>query len=230
MAFEDFKENLKNRLEQTGEFISNSRLYNSLRERYENFNSFQQKLFKLFAVLFVFGLAVYFPLDYFLLSFEYESSFESKRTLVKNIIKSEREIGSLFDIPRPLPAETVRSSIDSLLKELNFLPEQIKQVTINDQPTSSIIPANKIQYGIDVTINKINVKQLTNLGSKLQIIHPAMKMKDLIVTLNREDARYLDANIKLIALNIPEYKAPAPPPPENLKKKGKKPTKSDEDN
>ena len=112
---------------------------------------------------------------------------------------------------------------------MNFLPEQIKLVSINNQPTSSLIPSNKIQYGIDVTINKINVKQLTNLGSKLQIIHPAVKLKDLIITLNKEDSRYLNAEIKLVALNIPEYKAPEPPPPENPKKKGKKTNKKDED-
>ncbi len=229
MAFEDFKENLSNRLEQIGERITNSSLFIMLNERYENFNSFQQRLIKIGGFLLVLGTGLYFPQDYFFTSFESEHQFEVKRKLIKNIIKSEREVTSLPDIPRPLPAESVKSNIESQLKEMNFLPEQIKLVSINNQPTSSLIPANKIQYGIDVTINKINVKQLTNLGSKLQIIHPAVKLKDLIITLNKEDSRYLNAEIKLVALNIPEYKAPEPPPPENPKKKGKKSNKKDED-
>lgn len=227
MAFEDLRENISNQLEQLGERITNSAAFTSMRERYENFNSFQQKVSKATFFLALFFIGAYLPMEYFLVSLDSESEFETKRKLIKNIIRSERELTSLPDIPRPLPAETVKSSIESQLTEMNLLPEQIKQVTINYQPTSSLIPANKIQYGVDVTINKINVKQLTNLGSKLQIIHPAVKLKDLIITLNREDARYLNAEIKLVALNIPEYKIPEPPP-EPPKKKGQRSTRSDE--
>jgi hypothetical protein len=166
-------------------------------------------------------------MDYFSISFENTSSFEEKRQLIKDIIRSEREISSMPDIPRPLPAESVKSNIESQLRELQFLPEQIKKVSINSAPTSDLIPQNKLQYGIEVSIEKINVKQLTNLGSKLQIIHPAVKVKDMIISLNRQDPRYLDAEFKLVALNIPEYQPPLPPPPET-KKKGKKTTKTED--
>lgn len=226
MAFEDLRENLKNQFVQLGERITNSRLYGVLSERYENLNSNQQRLVKIVSFLFAVGLFVYFPMDYFMVSFENETAFEERRKTIKDIVKSEREVSALPDIPRPLPAESVKSNIESQLKEMNLLPEQIKQVNVNYQPSAGLIPQNKMQYGIDVTVNKINLKQLTNLGSKLQIIHPAVKVKDLIVTLNREDARYLNADFRLVALNIPEYRPPEPPPPET-KKKGKRPTKSE---
>lgn len=228
MAFEDLSENLKNQIQQLGERITNSALYSSVREHYENLGAFQQKIAKVFVFSIVLTSIVLIPTEYFLASIDHESEFEIQRKLIKDIIRSERELTALPDLPRPLPAESVKSNVESQLKEMNFLPEQIKQVSINYQPTSTIIPSNKLQYGIDVTINKINVKQLTNLGSKLQIIHPAVKLKDLIITLNREDARYLNADIKLVALNIPEYKVPEPPP-EPPKKRGKKSTKTDEE-
>lgn len=226
MAFEDLRENLKNQFVQLGERITNSRLYSILSERYENLNSNQQRLVKIVSFLLAVGLFVYFPMDYFMVSFENETAFEDKRKTIKDIVKSEREVSALPDIPRPLPAESVKSNIESQLKEMNLLPEQIKQVNVNYQPTAGLVPQNKMQYGIDITVNKINLKQLTNLGSKLQIIHPAVKIKDLIVTLNREDARYLNADFHLVALNIPEYRPPEPPPPET-KKKSKRPTKSE---
>lgn len=228
MAFEDVRENFKNRLDHLGESISNSRAFVLMNERYQNFSSSQQIMTKAFAILLVVFLGVYMPMESFMSSFSNVADFEEKRILIKNIIRSERDLSALPDIPRPLTADSIKSSIDSQLKEMNFLPEQIKNVSIT-QPVSNLVPSNKIQYGIDVTINKINVKQLTNLGSKLQLIHPAVKVKDLLVTLNREDARYLDADIKMVALNIPEYKVPEPPPPE-VKKKGKKSTpKADEE-
>lgn len=228
MAFEDVRENLKNQFEQLGDRITHSRLFGIFNERYENLTSAQQRIAKLIGALLVLGFFTYLPLSYFLLSFENESSFEEKRKQIKNIIKSEREVSALPDIPRPLAAESIKSNVESELKAMNLLPEQIKSVTINHQPTSSLIPANKLQYGLDITINKINVKQLTNLGAKLQVIHPAVKLKDLIVTLNREDVRYLNADIKMVALNIPEYRAPEPPPPETPKKRGKKTTPNTE--
>jgi hypothetical protein len=226
MAFEDLREILKNQFVQLGERITNSQVYIVLSERYENLNTIQQRLAKIISFIVLLGLFVYFPMDYFLISFENETAFEEKRKSIKDIIKSEREITALPDIPRPLPAEAFKSSVESQLKEMNLLPEQIKQVNVNFQPTGGMIPQNKMQYGIDITVNKINLKQLTNLGSKLQIIHPAVKIKDLIVTLNRDDARYLDADFHLVALNIPEYNPPEPPPPET-KKKGKRPSKTE---
>lgn len=226
MAFEDLKENLKNQFIHLGERISNSRLYGVLSERYENLSSSQQGLVKFVSFVLAIGLFVYFPMDYFNLSLEKETAFEEKRKMIKDIVKSEREVNSLPDIPRPLPAESVKANVESELKEMNLLPDQIKQVNVNYQPSAGLIPQNKMQYGIDITVNKINLKQLTNLGSKLQIIHPAVKIKDLIVTLNREDARYLNADFRLVALNIPEYRPPEPPPPET-KKKDKRPTKSE---
>lgn len=221
MAFEDARENLKAQFQQIGERFVNSSTYQLFNEKYENLSSAQQRLFKLIGGILILGGFIYMPLDSFLISFENETAFEEKRQLIKDVIRSEREVTSLPDIPRPLPAESIRSNIESQLKELNFVPEQIKQVAVSYQTNSTLIPQNKIQYGIDVSIHKINVKQLTNLGSKLQIIHPAVKIKDMIVSLNREDARYLNADFKLVALNIPEYRPPEPPPPEP-KKKGKK--------
>lgn len=229
MAFEGLKEKLKDQFEQFGERVVNSRLYTYILERYENFSSPQQRIAKAVSVLILIVLGTYFPMDYFLVSFDHESEFESKRKLIKNIIRSERDLGSLPDIPRPLPSDAIKSNIESQLRELNLMPEQIKQVTINNQPDSKLIPANKLQYGIDITINKINVKQLANVGSKLQIIHPSVKLKDMIVTLNREDSRYLNVDFKMVALNIPEFKIPEPPPPEPPKKKSKKSAKPSEE-
>lgn len=229
MALQDIKENLKNQLEQLGERITNSRLYGILQDRYENLSTPKQRIAKIFSVLLIIGLLIYIPLDYFIVSFDQEISFEEKRKLIKDIIRSERDINALPDIPRPLPAESIKANIESQLKEMNLIPEQIKQITINNSPTSGLVPAGKIQYGVDVLVHKINVKQLTNLGSKLQIIHPAVKVKDMIITLNREDARYLNAEFKLIALNIPEYKKPEPPPEPPKKKGSKKTTKTTEE-
>ncbi|MBL7542466.1 MAG: hypothetical protein JNL11_01550 [Bdellovibrionaceae bacterium] len=229
MAFENLRENLKTQFDQLGERITNSSVYQLLNERYENLSSARQRLVKIVTSVLALSAFIYIPMGSFLTSFENETAFEKKRKFIKDIIRSEREVSALPDIPRPLPAEAIRSTIESKLKDLNFIPEQIKHVAVNYSINSPLIPQNKIQYGIDVSVHKINVKQLTNLGSSLQLIHSSVKVKDMTITLNREDARYLNADFKLVALNIPEYTPPLPPPPEP-KKKGstKKNTKSED--
>ena len=58
MAFEDLRENLKNQFVQLGERITNSRLYSILIESYENLNSNNQRLVKIFC--FVFYVCLFF--------------------------------------------------------------------------------------------------------------------------------------------------------------------------
>ena len=216
MAFEEVVENLKSAGNSLKEKITESSLFQSMQERYQNLNPLQQKLSLTGLSVFFLLVVLYFPLDHYLLSNENTEQFESKRLLTKNLIKSHREVNNLSDFPVPQTSENMKSLIQGYLKEMNFLPEQIKYLNITSG-SSSLIPMNKIQYGLELSLSKVNVRQITNLGSKLQSIHPALKLKDLLITMNKEDGRYQDGTFKLIALNIPKYIQPLPEP-EPIKK------------
>ncbi|MBN8537029.1 MAG: hypothetical protein J0M15_08245 [Deltaproteobacteria bacterium] len=216
MAFEEVVENLKSAGNSLKEKITESSLFQSMQERYQNLNPLQQKLSLTGLSVFFLFVVLYFPLDHYLLSNENTEQFESKRLLTKNLIKSHREVNNLSDFPVPQTSENMKSLIQGYLKEMNFLPEQIKYLNITSG-SSSLIPLNKIQYGLELSLSKVNVRQITNIGSKLQSIHPALKLKDLLITMNKEDSRYQDGTFKLIALNIPKYIQPLPEP-EPIKK------------
>lgn len=222
MAFEGLAENLKSSLSGIKDRIVDSSLYQKIHEKYQNLNPQQQRLSLILTVSILILVVVYFPMEHYLGSSQLTSEFEEKRALTKALIKSHREVNHLPDLPTPQSSDNVKSIVESQLKEMNLVPEQIKFVNITSG-SSKIIPLNKIQYGIEVGVAKLNLKQIVNLGSKLQAIHPAVKLKDLILTANREDARYQDGTFKLIALNIPKY---TPPPPEaEPSKKSKKTSK-----
>ncbi len=227
MAFEEIVENLKSSGNLLKEKITESSLFQSMQERYQNLNPLQQKLSLAGISLFFFFVILYFPLDHYLLSNENTEQFEAKRLLTKNLIKSHREVNNLSDFPVPQSSENMKSLIQGYLKEMNFLPEQIKYLNVTSG-SSTLIPLHKIQYGLELSLSKINVRQITNLGSKLQSIHPALKLKDLLITTNREDGRYQDGTFRLIALNIPKYIQPLPEPePVRKNKNSSKPNKED---
>lgn len=227
MAFEGLAENLKSSLSGLKDKIVESSLYQKVHEKYQNLNPQQQRLSLIITGSVLVLVVVYFPMEHYLGSNQLTTEFEEKRALTKALIKSHREVNHLADLPTPQSSDNVKSIVESQLKEMNLVPEQIKFVNITSG-SSKIIPLNKIQYGIEVGVAKLNLKQIVNLGSKLQAIHPAVKLKDLVLTANREDGRYQDGTFKLVALNIPRYQPPIPEA--EPAKKSKRTTKSrDED-
>jgi hypothetical protein len=67
----------------------------------------------------------------------------------------------------------------------------------------------------------LNLRQILDLGHRFSTLSPTVKMKDVALSTNAEDARYLNAVFRLVSLKVPE---PPPPEPEPEKdnKKGKK--------
>ncbi|MCB0371119.1 MAG: hypothetical protein KDD45_17295 [Bdellovibrionales bacterium] len=218
MAFEGLFENFKTSSISLKDKVMESPTAQNIQDRYQNLNPSQQKLVLFLLNTIAVCTILYFPIDHYLSSNEFTQSYEEKRSLTKDLIRSHRTVNHLPDIPIAQDANTSKSIIENQLKEMNLLPEQIKYVNITSG-SSKIIPLNKIQYGVEIGLNKINIKQITNIGSKLQSIHPSLKLKDMLVTSNREDGRYQDVVFKLIALNIPKY---APPIPEPEPKKNSK--------
>lgn len=226
MAFEGLAENLKNSFINIKDKILESSLAQKLQEKYQNLNPNQQKIvFQLFNVITI-SFILYFPLEHFISSNEFTLEFESKRSLTKNLIKSHREVNHLPDIPVPQTSENVKATVENYIKDMHFAPEQIKYINVTTA-SSKLIPDKKILFGIEVAVSKLNIKQITNLGSKLQSIHPALKLKDMLLNANREDGRYQDGIFKLVALNIPQY-TPPPPEPEPVKKSKKSKNKSED--
>lgn len=225
MALEGLTEQLKSTFINIKDRVAESSLAQKIQEKYQNLNPNQQRLVFILSGILMAAIIVYFPMDHYLGSSQFNSDFEEKRALTKALIKSHREVNHLPDLPTPQTSDNVKAIIDTQLKEMNLVPEQIKFVNVT-AGNSKIIPLNKIQYGIEVGVSKLNLKQITNLGSKLQAIHPSLKLKDLILTANKEDGRYQDGTFKLVALNIPKYTPPAPEPEPT--KKSKKSTKAKE--
>ena len=221
---EDFKERFLSQFKNIFERIQTSSFYVRARDQFDNMNPTQQIASLLVVVaLIVFGL-VYTPVTTYFSSSSNLVEFEAQRQTLRTLHQVYRESLNQPQIPTPPNSFDVKSQIEAKAKEMNFLPEQIKGIEPLEASSvsSQLIPLARRSGGVLVRFAKLNLKQIVNMGEKIQAISPSLKLQDMLMVSNQEDARYYDVNFMLVSLNVPvDIPLPPPPPPSKSKKKTK---------
>ncbi|KYG64889.1 hypothetical protein AZI86_11865 [Bdellovibrio bacteriovorus] len=212
MNLDDLKDRLASDARQTWERVQESAAYNQLRDRYENMSPSMQKITVVAASAAVALLILSFPYGNLTTSSEYVGEFEGKRMTIRELLKVSRESSEVPEIPPAPSMAQLRSTIEAQIKSANLMAEQIKG-TQEGQNDSNLIPKNLTEGLMQVSLAKLNLRQVLDLGHQFQSISPSVKMKDMIMTANREDGRYFDVVYKLVALAVPAPPEVAPEPP-----------------
>lgn len=212
MNFDDLKDRLSSDARATWDRIQENPAFNQLRDRYDNMSPVMQKLtmFGGIAALTFFLLSM--PYGYFSTSQDYVSEFEGKRMTIRELLKVSRESADVPQIPQAPPLESIRQTVEGSIRMANLLPEQIKGTEVVDAD-SKTIPKNLSEGALRISLAKLNLQQTLDLGYQFQSISASVKLKDLMITANREDARYFDVVYKLVALAVPSAPEPTPEPP-----------------
>ncbi|MEK2645095.1 hypothetical protein [Bdellovibrio sp. BCCA] len=209
MNLDDLKDKLVSDARVTWERIQESGTYNQLRDRYENMSPSMQKVTLVGGAALIAFMILSVPYRYYSQSQEYVGEFEGKRMTIRELLKVSRESSDIPQIPQAPSMDMIRSSVENQIKNANLLPEQIKGTEVADN-NSKVIPKNLTEGLLQVSLAKLNLRQVLDLGYQFQTINPSVKLKDMVMTANREDARYFDVVYKLVALAVPA--APEPPP------------------
>lgn len=230
MTLEELKENLTSRGKQVLERVKESSLYHKASDRFENMRASQQRVTLIGILSLSVILLLVTPVSSLLSSSSSLGEFEMERELIRDLIKVQRELRELPSLPEPPNAESLRMLAEAKVKESNLIPEQIKGFEVI-MPNSRLISPNHLQGGLIVRLTKLNIRQIVDIGAKLQEINPSVKMIDIVIDPNPTDNRYSDVSYRLLALNVP--RPPPPPafePPEknNRKKSKSKSSESDE--
>ncbi|MFM6928757.1 MAG: hypothetical protein ACKOX6_09840 [Bdellovibrio sp.] len=212
MNLDDLKDKLATEARATWDRIQESATFNQLRDRYENMTPSMQKLTLYGGIGVVALIILSIPYSYYSASTASVEDFEGKRMTIRELLKVSRESSEVPNI-QPAPSmDILRSNIEMALKSANLLPEQMKGTEMGAS-NSALIPTNLLEGILSVRLAKLNLRQVVELGYKFQSINPSVKMKDLVVTANREDSRYFDVVYKLAALAVPAAPEIAPEPP-----------------
>lgn len=220
MNFDDLKDKFATDARATWDRIQESAAFNQMRDRYENMTPSMQKLTLYGGVAVVALVILSIPYSYYSASTASVEDFEGKRMTIRELLKVSRESSEVPNIQPAPPIDVLRSNVEMALKNANLLPEQMKGTDVGAN-TSALIPANLLEGVLSVRLAKLNLRQVVDLGYKFQSINPSVKMKDMVITANREDNRYFDVVYKLAALAVPA--APEiPPEPPTKSGRGKK--------
>lgn len=219
MALEELKEKIQSSFKDQWDQFQETPLYIQTQERYQNLTPLMQKLSLLGVGLILTYLIFSLPLSYFSQSSEHISEFEESRQTIRDLLKAAKESQEIPDISIPPTIEALKAQIDEQIQAARLLPEQVRGSEIRtEKPT--LIPGNLSQGLVQVSLAKLNLRQVLDLGFLFQSISPSVKMTDMVMDANAQDPRYYDVLFRLAVLAVPsQIEAPAEPDP--TKKKGR---------
>jgi hypothetical protein len=218
-ALDDIKDRFKSEFKQLTERIQESGPYIKLSEQYENLTPVKQKLVILGGFFLLILFLVSIPWGYYSASKDYIADFEDKRQLIRDLLKVSRDSKEVPSIPIPPDITTLRAQIQGLIESDRLLPEQIKGIE-NTLTSSRLIPGSLSQGTVSVTLDRLNLRQVIDIGYQLQSISPSVKMTDLNMTASSQDPRLFQVLYKLVVLAVPTpSESPAEPEPPARKRK-----------
>jgi hypothetical protein len=218
---DDIKERIKSESARLWERIQGSSAFNQLKDRYENLTPFVQKLLVIGIILVTCGILVSIPLTSYMSGNDSIANYEDQRDLIHDLFKIQQDMQTTSGLTPAPSADALASRIDADLHGSTLLPEQIRGVTVDSVPNT--LPKTHIDGALRVALNKLNLRQIVDIGHQIMSINPAIKMLDLSIEANMQDPKYFDVVYKFISLKIPVYVPPASD--EENPGKGKKPAK-----
>lgn len=228
MTLDDLKDQLSGSFRQISERVQETEFFINLKDRFDAQNPFAQKAIVAGAITLLFALVLMLPWSWYSSSEEVVTSFDTRRNLIRELLKVARESADVPSIPVPPSTDILKGDIESRLKQSNLIQEQIKSIDIASSSDSKLITAERSSGAINVSLWKLTVRQIVDVGAALSSLNPSVKMVGMDVKANSEDAHYFDVSLKLASLNVPDLSPPPPPleeePAQPKKKAPKKKT------
>jgi hypothetical protein len=211
MNFQDLRDNLLAQFKILMDRAEESAAYQQLKDRYENLNPNMQKAVTISAVVVIVLIFVSSPWGSLMQSVSNIDDFLARRGLIRELLKTAKEANEVPEIPVPPPMDSLKSRIQTELQASRVMQDLIKSV--ETVPVGSKLFPQELSDGtVEVVVNKLNLKQIVDVGQQLTAISPSVKMKDMIMNANAEDERYYDVIYRLIVLKVPEIIEPLPDP------------------
>lgn len=215
---DDIKEQMKAGWQNLMQKVQENPSYVQFQDRYQTLSPSSQKMVRLLAALTFILILVFYPMSLVFTSQESITAFEEKRNLIRDLFKTYREASAQPNIPTPPSVESLKASINSIITTADLTDEQ-KGGVIEAATEGKLIPANLVSHVINVSLSKLNIRQIVDIGINIVGISESVKMKDMTITANPTDTRYFDVTYKLYSLNVPE---PTPEPLPEIDKPSKK--------
>ena len=210
--FNEFKKQIFYYVEYIQNRIVESNAFNVLREKYQSYPLFHQKVIKYGMVSFIIFLISAVPFYYFYLSSGHWSEFKEKRKLSLDLLKV-RKYKSTFS---NMTEYRLRREISDIIKKYKE-----KDFVIKDKKASSKEKKlKKVMY--EVKVDHLNIRQAVQMGAELNDLL-SVHLFSLIMQESEKYPKHYDVSFKLYAYF---YKMVIPRNSFKSQRKDEKPKKS----
>lgn len=203
MNLDDIKERLLSEFKQISERIQDSSAFNQAKDRYENLNPTQQKLAAVAGIALVTVAVLWVPFSGLTSSWDHTNEFTERRDLIRDLLKVSKEASEAPSLPVAPSESMIRQAVDREITSARILPEQNKGTSFSSS-ANVMIPSNHVETTVDISLAKLNLRQVLDMGYAFQNISPSLKMKDLNIIANASDSKYFDVVYRLVALKVPQ--------------------------
>jgi hypothetical protein len=205
MALEDFREQLKEKISESWSKIQESPAYNNAREKFETLSPGAQRGIIFGTLAFIAALFLSIPMSYFSSASSSVTDYNSTRELLRALLRASRLANEAASLPPSITPEELKSRLQGDLAAVNLLPEQmggLLDIDVNSLG-KSLAPKGINQSAVSLTLKKLNLKQVVDVGYQIQQINPSVKLAGLSVTASSPDPHYFDAIYKVVIYSVP---------------------------
>jgi hypothetical protein len=202
MTTEDLKDQLVSSFQKVSEMVQDTTLFQQFKERFDGLTPQAQKMSAFAAVIFVFLLILTLPYSMWSDSEALVSEFDERRQVTRELFKVAREVNETPNIPSAPEQGQMTDELTQRAKQGNLLDEQIKAIDSNAE-VSGLIPTDKSSGSFQVSLTKLNVTQIVNIGTSLTNMNPSVKMTGLEIIADQKDPRYFNVTYKMTSLLVP---------------------------
>lgn len=222
MALQDITAQLRGQFSELIQRVQDSPGYQSIKEKYDDLPSQQQKI-----VLFLSaGILIFFiysiPYDNYIQSDSSVVVFEEQRQLIKNLIDVAKETSSGAQFFPSPPIGQIKTDMEIRLQQFQLLPEQLGPIQVDSSSTAGLIPVNRQEGSIKISLKKLNLRQLVDITAELQKVNLNARLSNFKIDSHLTDPRYLDAFLDFVVIKVPQVEQeqePIPAPTNNRRKR-----------
>jgi hypothetical protein len=226
MAFEDVKDKFRDSFQTIAGHVQESDLYIRLVEKFQDRSPRSQKMILAGGSAIGVLVMLLIPWLFFSSSMDQMDTMEANKSLMRELFRVSRVASTLPPLPPTVTQADLRNFIQSELNMINPpVKDQIGPMTdFDDTGKTAGTPFSKEleQRGVAVTLNKLNLQQVVDIGGRLQRIRPTTKMLGIEVKATDKDPHYFDVTYRIAAISLPPETAAGGPGKPGAKPPGKK--------
>ena len=202
IPFKDSLDNVKDLFVEKWAEFQETTLYINSKEKYHNLSRPAQKSVQLGIVAFFVGSLLIYIGGVFSEANDHLENFSKQRAALQSLIQLRKDQAQVPQLPAALPPVALRSRVSAILARVSLDPtqtESVRQAELTPDPNSQLVPETVVQNAVLVSLKKLNLKQIVDIGYRLQSMHVAVKVSAVDIQANIEDNHYFDVTYSVVS-------------------------------